>query len=339
MGAATQADAILVTGGAGYIGSHVCQVLCDAGRQVVVLDDLSRGHRRQIPPGVTFVQGDIADDALVGQLIASHGIGWVMHFAGRILVPDSMRDPVDYYTTNVAKSLSLIATCARAGIRGFVFSSTAAVYGTPAQLPVTEDTPCRPMSPYGHSKLMIEQMLADIGQVSAMRFVCLRYFNVAGADPQGRRGQREDETTHLIRVACQAAVGRRAFLEVFGDDYDTPDGTCIRDFIHVCDLAGVHYAALGYLDSGGKSTVINCGYGHGYSIREVIAAVERVTGRPLPVRQGGRRDGDIPAMVAAVGRMRALLDWSPRYDDLDQIIRTALAWEESLNRTDAAGHG
>jgi len=336
---AKTADAILVTGGAGYIGSHVCQVLRDSGRRVVVLDDLSRGHRSQVPDGAIFAQGDIANAALVTALIGSHGIGWVMHFAGRILVPDSIRDPIDYYTANVTKSLNLIAACSAAEIRGFVFSSTAAVYGTPDRLPVTEDMPCRPMSPYGHSKLMIEQMLSDIGKVSPMRFICLRYFNVAGADPLGRRGQREDETTHLIRVASQAAVGRRPYLEIFGDDYDTPDGTCIRDFIHVCDLADVHYAALRYLGDGGESTIINCGYGHGYSIREVIAAVERVTGRPLPVRQGGRREGDIPAMVAAVGRMRALLDWTPQHDDLDEIIRTALAWEKSLSRKDSADQG
>jgi len=322
--------AVLVTGGAGYIGSHVVLALAEAGRRAVVLDDLSSGRRAAVPKDVPFVEGDAGNGLLVTDVIARYGIGTVMHFAGSIVVPESVRLPLDYYRNNTLNSHALITACVRAGVGRFIFSSTAAVYGMPDRLPIGEDTPTVPINPYGASKLMTEWMLRDAAAAHGLRYVALRYFNVAGADPQGRSGQVSKIATHLIKIAAQAVTGQRPDIQMFGGDYPTPDGTCVRDYIHVSDLASAHVAALHHLEAGGDSQALNCGYGRGYSVREVLTMVEQVTGQPLPVRMAGRRDGDPPALVADVGRIRRTLDWAPRHDDLETIVRTALDWERRL---------
>lgn len=325
--------ATLVTGGAGYIGSHTVLALRQAGRRVVVLDDLSTGSRRVVPDDVEFVLGDAGDKALVRSLIAGYDIGSVIHFAGSILVEESVSEPLQYYGNNVAVSRNLLEACSEAGIDRFIFSSTAAVYGAPQEVPVPEAAPTLPINPYGSSKLVIEWMLRDLDRAIGLRYVALRYFNVAGADPQGRSGQLGPVATHLIKIASQVVAGLRESIAIYGDDYDTPDGTCVRDYIHVSDLAAAHLAALEYLEAGGESCSLNCGYGHGYSVREVLRAVERCMGRPLNARRAPRRPGDPPVLVADVSALRRTLRWSPRFDNLDVIITTAVDWERSLAST------
>lgn len=327
---------ILVTGGAGYIGSHMALALADRGEDVVVLDNLSTGLRWAVPPAAELVEGDIGDEVLLDGLMRSRRFDAVVHFAGSIVVPESVRDPLAYYLNNTVKSRALLAGTVRAGIPRFIFSSTAAVYGNPVSQPVYEDALPSPISPYGSSKLMTEWMLRDVHAAHGLQYVALRYFNVAGADPQGRTGQSTPRATHLIKVACQAALGQRDGLEVFGTDYPTPDGTCLRDYIHVSDLAAAHVDALAHLRRGGESGIFNCGYGKGYSVLEVIRAVERVTGAPLPVSYGPRRAGDPAAIVAGASRVRDMLGWTPRYENLDFIVETALAWERRLGQRNAA---
>ncbi len=336
----TDRPTVLVTGGAGYIGAHAVLALRAVQREVVVLDNLSTGVREAVPADVTLVEGDVGDTALLARVFKEHAIGAVMHFAGSIVVPESVTDPLAYYHNNTVKSHGLIRAAVAAGFgpkRGaFIFSSTAAVYGMPAKLPVAEDAPTQPINPYGTSKLMTEWMLRDAGAAYGLRHGILRYFNVAGADPEGRVGQSTPAATHLIKVACQAALGTRPRIEIFGTDYDTPDGTCIRDYIHVADLAAAHVLALARLEQGDKSLLLNCGYGHGYSVREVLAAVERAHGRPVPSAVSGRRPGDPMALVAGASRIRDVLGWRPHYDDLDLIVRSALAWELRLAEAKAA---
>jgi UDP-glucose 4-epimerase len=321
---------VLVTGGAGYIGSHTVHALVDAGERVVVLDDLSTGFAWALPKPLQPVRGDVGDQALVASLVADHGIDSIIHFAGSTVVPDSLKDPLGYYRNNTTNSRSLIEAAVNGGVRHFIFSSTAAVYGNPAKMPVAEDDPTAPLSPYGWSKLMTEVILRDTSAAHDFHHVALRYFNVAGADPQMRTGLATPGATHLIKVAVEAALGRRPRIEVFGTDYPTPDGTCIRDFIHVSDLARAHLAALDYLRRGGASTTLNCGYGRGYSVREVLAAVRRAAGHDFPVHFGERREGDIMTSVAAADRIRNTLRWTPELDNLDTIVRHALAWERHL---------
>ncbi|MBP2232963.1 UDP-glucose 4-epimerase [Azospirillum agricola] len=323
-------ETVLVTGGAGYIGSHVVLALRDAGRPVVVVDDLSTGRRAAVPDGVPLVVGSAGDADLVAATIAAHGVGTVMHFAGSIVVPESVEKPLDYYRNNTVNSLALVGACVASGVERFIFSSTAAVYGMPDTMPIDEEALTRPINPYGRSKLMTEWMLRDTAAAHGLRYVALRYFNVAGADPAGRSGQSSRLATHLLKIAAQAATGQRAEIHVYGDDYPTPDGTCVRDYIHVSDLAAAHVAALVHLEAGGDSQILNCGYGRGYSVREVLDMVETVLGRPLPIRIAGRRAGDPPALVAGTDRIGRTLDWSPRHADLETIVRTALAWEEKL---------
>jgi UDP-glucose 4-epimerase len=322
--------AILVTGGAGFIGSHMVLALLDAGENVVVLDNLSTGFRWAVPPSATLVVGDVGDQDLVRTVIRKYGIKAIVHFAGSIVVPESVADPLGYYNNNTVKSRALMEAAVATGIRHFIFSSTAAVYGNPAENPVGETAQTAPMSPYGWSKLMTEIMLADAARAHDFRYVALRYFNVAGADPKGRSGQSTPRATHLIKVACEAALGRRPFMEVFGTDYPTPDGTCIRDYIHVTDLIRAHVAALHYLRAGGSSDVFNCGYSRGFSVLEVIDAVKRVSGVDFEVRLSPRRPGDPAAIVAGSRKIRDRLGWRPELDDLDQIVRHALAWEDQL---------
>jgi UDP-glucose 4-epimerase len=322
--------AVLVTGGAGYIGSHMVLALLDAGEEVVVLDDLSTGFDWVLPPEVTLVRGDVGDQALVGRVLRERSIDAVAHFAARIVVPESVADPLGYYLNNTVRSRALIEATVKAGVRRFIFSSTAAVYGEPRRIPVPEDEPPAPVSPYGRSKLMTEWMLADAGVAHDLRFVALRYFNVAGADPRGRAGQSTPQATHLIKVAAQTALGDRPHMEVFGTDYPTPDGSCLRDYIQVTDLAEAHMAALAHLRAGGESLTLNCGYGRGYSVLEVIDVVKRVSGVDFPVRVSPRRPGDPAAIVAEADRIRERLGWRPRHDDLPAIVAQALAWERAL---------
>ncbi len=322
--------AVLVTGGAGYIGSHTVLALLDAGETPVVLDDLSTGFRWAVPEGVPLVVGDDGDEELLAETIDRHGVDAIIHFAAKIVVPESVADPLGYYLNNTAKARSLVATAVRCGVKHIIFSSTAAVYGDPEHLPVTEDEPLKPVSPYGRSKLMVEWMLEDTARAYDFAYVALRYFNVAGADPKGRSGQSGANATHLIKVAAQAALGKRPKIQVFGTDYPTPDGTCIRDYIQVTDLANAHLEALRYLRSGGKSLVANCGYAHGFSVLDVIEAVKRVSGVDFPVEYAPRRPGDPAAIVASNERARNILGWKPEHDDLDEIVRQALAWEKKL---------
>jgi UDP-glucose 4-epimerase len=317
---------ILVTGGAGYIGSHVVLQLRARGERVVVLDDLSRGFRQAVTDA-PLVVGNVGDRATVLGLLREHGVDTVMHFAAFTIVPESVREPLKYYGNNTCATRNLLDCCVASGVRHFVFSSTAAVYGVPPDGSASEDSPTRPINPYGTSKLMSEWMLRDVAAASALRYTALRYFNVAGSDSGGRIGQSSPEATLLVKVAVEAAVGKRADVAIYGTDYPTPDGTGVRDYIHVEDLATAHLAALDYLRAGGASTTLNVGYGHGYSVREVLASVERVAGKPLSVREEPRRDGDPPRLIARAERIRAELNWRPRLDDLDTIVRHSLAWE------------
>lgn len=322
---------VLVTGGAGYIGSHMVLDLVDRGENVVVLDNLSTGFEAAVPEGVRLVVGDMGDMSLVRDIVAEHRVESIAHFAAKIVVPESVSDPLGYYLNNTAKARSLIASAVRSGIRHFIFSSTAAVYGNPRVNPVTEEEPPLPLSPYGRSKLMVEWMLEDASKAHDLKHVVLRYFNVAGADPAGRTGQSTVDATHLIKVACQAALGRRPGMEVFGTDYPTPDGSCLRDYIHVTDLVRAHMDALAYLRAGGESLTANCGYARGYSVLDVIKVVKAVSGVDFPVRLSGRRPGDSAAVVAANDRARKVLGWTPEHDDLDEIVRHALAWEKRIH--------
>ena len=328
---------ILVTGGAGYIGSHMVHELVDAGERVVVLDNLSTGFPWALPAGVPLAVGDIGDGELALALIRKHEIEAIIHFAGSIVVPDSVADPLGYYLNNTVKSRALSAAAVRGGVKKFIFSSTAAVYGNPASVPVGEDAVLKPLSPYGSSKLMTEIMLADAAHAHDLRYVALRYFNVAGADPKGRTGQSTPKATHLIKAACETATGKRSHMEVFGTSYQTPDGTCIRDYIHVTDLARAHLAALAYLRKGGASEVMNCGYGRGYSVLEVIRAVKKASGVDFEVRQSPARAGDPTEIVAKADLIRGKLAWQPRLNDLDTIVRHALAWEQALGKRQGRG--
>jgi UDP-glucose 4-epimerase len=321
---------ILVTGGAGYIGSQMVHELVDAGESVVVLDNLSTGHRWAVAEGVPLIVGETDDQPLVTRLIREHSIKAIIHFAASIVVPDSVRDPLDYYRNNTVNSRTLIECAVSGGVRHFIFSSTAAVYGNPLAIPVPEDAPTLPISPYGWSKLMTEIMLRDAGTAHGITHVIFRYFNVAGADPQGRTGQSTNGATHLIKVAVQAALGQRPKLEVFGIDYPTPDGTCIRDYIHVSDLVRAHSDALRYLRSGAPSLTLNCGYGHGSSVLEVLETVKHVSGVDFKVVNAPRRAGDPAQIVAGSELVRTTLDWLPRFDDLSLIVAHALAWERQL---------
>lgn len=320
---------ILVTGGAGYIGSHVVKQLGQRGEAVVVLDNLSTGFADAVLHG-ELVIGDTGDQDLVARLLREHDIDTVMHFAAHTIVPESVSNPLKYYRNNTASTLNLLQCCQAAGVQHFIFSSTAAVYGIPPEGVAHEDTPTAPINPYGMSKLMSEQMLRDLSAASDLRHVALRYFNVAGSDPEGRIGQSTEKATLLIKVACEAAVGSRPHVAVYGSDYPTPDGTGVRDYIHVEDLADAHVKALDYLRAGGESVTLNCGYGHGYSVREVLRMVEELNGAALTIHEEPRRAGDPPSLIAGAERIRSTLGWTPRYNDLREIVRTSLAWERQL---------
>lgn len=325
----TSQNKILITGGAGYIGSHVVRQLGEAGEHLVVLDNLSKGFAEAVLYG-DFVVGDVGDQKLVQQLLRDRSVDTVMHFAAHTVVPESVQNPLRYYRNNTFNTLNVLECSHEAGVKNFVLSSTAAVYGIPDDGLCSENSPTQPINPYGASKLMSEQMLRDVSMVSELKHVTLRYFNVAGSDAKGRIGQSTENTTLLIKIACEAAVGRRPSVSIFGTDYPTPDGTGVRDYIHVDDLADAHVRALDYLRQGGDSTTFNCGYGHGYSVREVLSAVERAAGAPLNITEEARRSGDPPSLVASVGRIHELLGWVPRYDDLDFIVKTSLDWERKL---------
>jgi len=321
---------ILVTGGAGYIGGHMVLALRDAGIKPVVIDNLSTGFRWSVPEDVPLVVGDVGDYELVLQTLKSHSIDAIVHFAAKLVVPESVRDPLGYYLNNTVKSRALLAAAVAAGVKTFVFSSTAAVYGNASEKPLAEDAPLAPLSPYGSSKQLTEVMLRDVAAAHDMRFAVIRYFNVAGADPAMRHGQSTANATHLIKVAVQTALGMRSSMEIYGTDYPTPDGTCIRDYIHVTDLIAAHLQALDHLRAGGESLVVNCGYGHGYSVSEVIDTVRRVSGRPVEARIAPRREGDPVSIVADSARIRSRLQWQPRYDDLATIVEHTLRWESML---------
>jgi UDP-glucose 4-epimerase len=325
---------VLVTGGAGYVGSHVVKALWAAGHRVVVYDNLSTGHAWAVQ-GSELVVGDLAERDRLAALLAKRAFHAVLHFAAHIWVHESVRDPVKYYRNNVANALNLFELAARHRVAHLVFSSSAAVYGQP-DLPLIDETaPLAPINPYGASKMMAERLLADIGAASGLRYAILRYFNVAGADPEGRIGEATPDNHHLIKVACETALGLRPALRILGTDYPTPDGTCIRDYIHVEDLAQAHVAALDHLARGGMSTVLNCGYGHGLSVRTVVDAVRRISGVAFAVEDGPRRPGDPASLVADNARIRKLLGWQPRYDDLELIVGSAWAWEQQLQRMGA----
>ena len=321
---------VLVTGGAGYIGSHFVYALTEAGESVVVIDNLSTGFANFVPGGVPLITGDAGDESLVESTINDYRVESIVHFAGSVVVPDSMRDPLGYYRNNTMTTRSLLNAAVKSGVGRFIFSSTAAVYGNPDHVPVPETAPTRPLSPYGSSKLMTEIMLHDVAAAHDMRYAVLRYFNVAGADPHARIGLATVGATHLLKIAVEAATGQRAKIEVFGTDYPTVDGSCVRDFIHVSDLAQAHGAALSYLRDGGRSVTLNCGYGRGYSVLETIEAVRRVSGRNFAIQYSPRRPGDIMTMVADTARMRETLNFTPQYDDLDTIATHAMAWEQKL---------
>ncbi len=321
--------AILVTGGAGYIGSHVVQQLAAAGERIVVLDNLGRGFRQAVTAG-TLVVGDVGDHALVSRLLKENQVDTVMHFAAHTIVPESVAEPLKYYGNNTCGTRSLLQACLENGVKHVVFSSTAAVYGMPAEGYADETSPTQPINAYGTSKLMSEWMLRDVAAASALRYVALRYFNVAGSDPTGRIGQSTKGATLLTKVACEAMVGKRTHVSVFGSDYATPDGTGVRDYLHVVDLATAHLNALTYLRARGPSVTLNVGYGHGYSVREVLRMVETVAGKPLVIREEARRAGDPPYLVARADRIRAELGWHPRFDDLAAIVSSSLAWERKL---------
>ena len=324
-------SSILVTGGAGYIGSHVVRQLVERGERVVVLDNLSTGYRSAVL-GAPLVVGNTGDPVTVNRVLAEHEVETVMHFAAHTIVPESVSNPLKYYGNNTCATRNLLECCDRAGVKHFVFSSTAAVYGIPTEGLASEESPTAPINPYGLSKLMSEWMLRDLAAASSLRYVALRYFNVAGSDPGGRLGHTAPQATLLVKVACQHAAGVRPGLQVFGTDYPTPDGTGVRDYIHVEDLASAHLRALDYLRDGGASTTLNCGYGHGFSVREVLRMVEQVSGKALTVEESPRRAGDPPSLVARAERIRAVLGWQPRLDDLETIVRTQLEWEYRLQR-------
>ncbi len=327
---------ILVTGGGGYIGSHMVHALVDAGEPVVVVDNLTTGFRSALPESATLVVGDVGDQALLTNAIKTHSVTEIIHFAASIVVPDSVRDPLGYYRNNTINTRALLEVAVATGVQRFIFSSTAAVYGNPQRVPVGEDAPVVPMSPYGNSKLMSEIMLKDAAAAHKLNYVILRYFNVAGADPRLRTGQATVGATHLIKVAVETALGLRPQIDVFGTDYDTPDGTCVRDYIHVNDLVRAHFDALSHLRSGGASDTFNCGYGHGYSVLDVIGAVKRASGRDFALRLSARRPGDPASIVADARRIRAQLNWTPQFDNLDTIVAHALAWERKLAEVRAA---
>jgi UDP-glucose 4-epimerase len=322
---------ILITGGAGYIGSHMVYAALERGERVVVLDNLSTGVRALVAEAAHFHQGHVGDIALVRKLLRDYSVSAVIHFAGSIVVPDSVENPLAYYANNTVASRNLIEACVSEGVKHFVFSSTAAVYGMPERNPVMEDTEVAPINPYGRSKLMTEWMLEDVSRAHDFRYVALRYFNVAGGDPDGRTGQSTPRATHLIKRACQAALGRIPHLDIFGTDFPTRDGTGIRDYIHVSDLVAAHALALDHLKKGGTSATLNCGYGHGFSVREVIETVSAVVGRKIPTREAPRRAGDAAEIVADASKLKAQFDWRPAHDDLKTIVATAYAWERRLN--------
>lgn len=328
--------AVLVTGGAGYIGSHMVYALADAGEDVVVLDNLTTGFWWAIAPQAKLVEGDIGDEALVAELARDHKFDAIIHFAGSIVVPESVADPLSYYLNNTVKTRSLIAAAVKAGIPRFVFSSTAAVYGNPERVPVEENAVLAPISPYGSSKLMSEWMLRDSHAAYGLQYVALRYFNVAGADPKGRTGQSTPRATHLIKVACQTVLGEREQMDIFGNDYDTPDGTCLRDYIHVSDLAQAHLDALKHLRHGGASGAYNCGYGQGYSVLDIVKAVEKAAGKPVNARMAPRRAGDPAAIVAASSKIKQEMGWTPQHQNIDRIVESALAWEDYLRQRNEA---
>jgi UDP-glucose 4-epimerase len=332
---------ILVTGGGGYIGSHMVHTLADAGEAVVVVDNLSTGFRSALPKSVPLFVADVGDETVIEELIKTHGVTEIIHFAASIVVPESVADPLGYYRNNTMNSRALLAVAVRTGVQRFIFSSTAAVYGNPDRTPVAEADVLKPMSPYGTSKLMTEMMLKDVGVAHRLEYVILRYFNVAGADPMLRTGQSTVGATHLIKVAVETALGLRPRIDVYGTDYDTPDGTCIRDYIHVSDLARAHSAALAHLRGGGASETFNCGYGHGYSVLDVIDAVKRASGCDFAVKLSERRPGDPASIVADASRIRQMLGWAPKFDDLDTIVSHALGWERKLESTRSAAkaHG
>ncbi len=320
---------VLVSGGAGYIGSHVVRQLGEAGENVVVLDNLSTGFADAVLHG-TFIEGDTGDRELVSKILQEHNVEAVLHFAANTIVPESVENPLKYYGNNTCCSRNLLQCCQEAGVKHVIFSSTAAVYGIPDDGLAKEGTAISPINPYGMSKLMTEYMLQDLSKATDLSHVILRYFNVAGCDPQGRIGQSTKKATLLIKVACEAAVGKRPGISIFGTDYDTPDGTGVRDYIHVEDLADAHLKALDYLRKGGDSTTLNCGYGHGYSVREVLDTVEKVNNAKLNIKEEPRRAGDPPSLIADSSKLKALLNWEPRYDDLTTIVESALNWEKHL---------
>ncbi len=324
---------ILVTGGAGYIGSHVVRQLGEAGEEVVVLDNLSTGFEQAVTHG-KLVVGDTGDAGTLDEIFRNHDIDTVMHFAAKTIVPESVAEPLLYFRNNSANSLVLLEACKRHDVTNFVFSSTAAVYGVLETGKATEDTPTRPINPYGSSKLMTEWMLREFAHAGGPDYVALRYFNVAGCEPKGRIGQSTPKATLLVKVASEAAVGKRDRIAIFGTDYPTPDGTCLRDYIHVEDLASAHIDALSYLRNGGESVTLNCGYGHGYSVRDVLRAVEKANGAPLNIVEEPRRAGDPPELVAVADRIREVLGWEPTLDDLDRIVETSLAWERKIAARD-----
>jgi UDP-glucose 4-epimerase len=319
---------VLVTGGAGYIGGQTVIALLDQGETPVVLDDLSTGNRAAVPSEVQLVVGDVGDMETALRVIGQYRIDAILHFAAKIVVPESVADPLSYYLSNTVKTRALLEAAVRGNVRHFVFSSTAAIYGNPTKMPVTEETVPEPLSPYGTSKLMSELMIRDASTAYNLRHVILRYFNVAGADSKGRHGQSTPNATHLIKVAIETALGQRPFMNIFGNDYPTPDGTCVRDYVHVCDLAHAHLLALDYLRRDGVSRTFNCGYGHGYSVREVVEAVKSIAGTDFEVRQAPRRPGDAAAIIASNEQL-VKLGWKPELNDLSMIVRDALAWEKS----------
>ncbi|RTZ61462.1 MAG: UDP-glucose 4-epimerase GalE [Gammaproteobacteria bacterium] len=327
-GTSTVNKNVLVTGGAGYIGSHTSRQLIDAGYNVTVLDNLYSGHRWAIPDSATFVEGDIRDHDLVKNTLAERNIGSVVNFAGYIVVPESVENPIEYYYNNTVGAHNVMRCCEETGVDKFLFSSSAAVYGIPEELPAAETSPVAPINPYGMSKLMTEYMLSDLGATGRMNYIALRYFNVAGASLDGKLGQSTPEATHLIKVACEVATGKRDAITVFGDDYPTPDGSCIRDYIHVEDLARAHVLGLDYLMNGGKSQVLNCGYGHGYSVKEVLDTFQQANAIEINIKQGPRRAGDPPELIANADKIRKVLQWHPQHNDLGLICKTALEWEK-----------
>jgi len=328
--------AVLVTGGAGYIGSHMAWELLDAGEEVVVLDNLTTGHKWSVPRKAKFVHGDIGDPRLLIRVMERHDIDAIIHMAGSTIVPESVSLPLAYYHNNTAKLRTLLEAAVSNSVKHFVFSSTAAVYGNVPPVPVREDQPLNPQSPYGRSKMMSEMILEDVAAAHDLQFAILRYFNVAGSDPKGRTGQSTQNATHLIKVACEAATGRRPHLSIFGTDYDTPDGTAVRDFIHVSDLVHAHRLALTHLRGQDENVIANCGYGRGFSVRDVVEVIEAVSGSYVRTLEEARRPGDLESVVANSDRLRSLLDWQPHYDDLEAIIGHALAWERTLQEKSEA---